>query len=181
MTKHVEYETTIDEIADAHLRAYARSKMAKRLRWQSTFWVGALTSLLLYLLLTLRGASLPDRFAFAALGVVIAVGGYSLNYRRSLKRRVIRHLREQLATEAPIRFAVELREDCIWTKQGGTQLSFDWDNVSQIVDAGDAVELRMFNGGFVMVRNKGFPSGDSRQEFMSIANKRLQASAGRDA
>jgi hypothetical protein len=178
---HVECETTIDEIADAHLRVYARSKMAKRVRWQSTFWVGTLTSLLLYLLLTLLGASLSDRLAFAALGVVIAAGGYSLNYRRSLKRRVTRYLREQLVTEAPIRFVVELREDCIWTKRGGTQLSFDWDNVPQIVDAGDAVELSMFDGGVVMVQNKGSPSRDSRQEFMSIANKRLQATARRGA
>ena len=73
---HIEYDTTPEEFADAHLRLQARSKMARRTRWQATAWVAVLTGLLLYLLLTLRGASPTERATVAALGSVLAAGSY---------------------------------------------------------------------------------------------------------
>ena len=39
----IEYDATLDDITDAHLKAMARSRMAKRTRWISTFWVAVLS------------------------------------------------------------------------------------------------------------------------------------------
>lgn len=178
---HIEYETTLDDIADAHLRVAARSRLARRTRWQSTFWIAALTSLLLFLLLALRGATLVERCVFAGLGAVVGAGGYWLNYRRSMKRRVLKYLREQMQTDGPLRFAVELREDCIWTKQGDTQLSFGWPNVREILDSEDGIEFRMRDGGFVIIRHRGFPSQEAREQFKEIANKRIERDSGNAA
>ncbi len=174
---HIEYETTLDEIADAHLRIATRSKLAKRTRWQATFWGALYTGIILFMCLTLLGAALPERFIVVGIGITVGAGGYWMNYRRSMKRRMMEYLRERMPSDCPLHFVAELREDCIWTKQGGTQLSFDWTNVAEIADAGDAIEFRMRDGGFVIVRNKGFATEENRREFMEFANQRLNGTA----
>ena len=176
---HIEYDTTPEEFADAHLRLQARSKMARRTRWQATAWVAVLTGLLLYLLLTLRGASPTERATVAALGSVLAAGSYALRYRGNVKRRAIEYMREQFQSDDPIPFSVELREDCIWVKQGPTQLSFDWEGLSDVIDSGDAIELRMRNGGIVVVRNRGFATKKERGAFLHAAEARIHQKANR--
>jgi len=172
MAMHVEYDTGLDELADAQLRALAHSGMVKRMRRRGVLWMAVLTAVPLYLYLALRGASLAERLVFAGLGVLIALGGYALTWRRSARKRLRKYLLEQFQSDRPIRFMVELRDDCIWIQQDGVQLLFDWNHVSEVVDAGDAVEFYMKNGGFVMVRNKGFVDAQGRAEFLDIARKR---------
>ena len=167
----IEYETTIDELVDAHMRALSRSQSAKRARWYATIWTALLTGIILYLYLAFLGAPLIRRFIFAALGVLFATGGYNLTYAQSLRRRIRKHLHDQMPSGLPMRFTVELRDDCIWTKQAGTQISFDWGNVAAVVDTGDAVEVRINGGGLIVARNKGFNSQKERLDFMTIANK----------
>jgi hypothetical protein len=143
------------------------------------FWIATLTGAMLFLLFSLRGASLVERFVFAGLGVAVGVVWYWLTYRRSMKRRMLKFLREQRQSDGPVRFVAEPRDDCIWTKQGGTQLSFDWSNVAEIFDSEDGIELRMRDGGFVMVRSRGFPSPEARQEFKEIVNRRMERDSGK--
>ena len=171
----IEYDTTLDEITDAHLRAIAHTKLARRTRWQSTACVAALTGILSFLLLSLLDATHRDRFVFAGLGMTIGAVGHWLSYRRSMERRVRKHLSERMQSDGPLPFMAELRDDCIWTKQGGTQISFDWDNVQEVVDSGDGIELHMRDGGFVILRNRGFPSQDARQEFKHIVEMKAHA------
>ena len=57
----IEYETTLDDFADVHLRAHARSSTAKRERWQVTFCIATLTGFGIYFFLALCGASLTER------------------------------------------------------------------------------------------------------------------------
>lgn len=177
----IEYETTLDDIADAHLRAVARSKLVRRTRWQSTFLMAVFTPVLVFLLLSHLGATLGECYVFAGLGAVLGAGGFWMNYRPSMKRRALKYLREQMQSDGLLHFAVELREDCIWTKQGQTQLSFDWTNVREIRDSADGIEFRMGDGGFVIVRSRGFPSQAAREQFKEIANKRIERDSGKAA
>jgi hypothetical protein len=102
----IEYDNTLDDVADAHLRAAARSKLVRRTRWQSTFWIAAMTGALIFLWLSLRGATLAERFVFAGLGVTIGAGGHWLNHSRSMKRRILKHLRERMQSDGPFRFVM---------------------------------------------------------------------------
>jgi hypothetical protein len=175
VTMHIEYDITLDDLADACLRSTVRSKQAERARRHATFWCAVLTGTVLFMCFALCGTRIAWRFAFAGLGAAVVAGWYWLDYRRSCKRRLLRYLREQMQPDAPIRFVVELRDECIWTKQGGTQSSFGWDNVAEIVDSEDGVELHMRNGGFVFVKSREFPSEEAREEFKEIVNKKMHA------
>lgn len=133
------------------------------------------------MLLALRGATLTECVTLAGLGAVVGGGGYWMSYPRSMKRRVLKHLREQMQTAGRIRFAVELRDECVWTRQGGTQLSFDWTNVAEVLDSEDGIELRMRDGGIVVVRSRGFPTQEAQREFKEIANSRIERDSGKAA
>jgi hypothetical protein len=173
----IEYEETLDDIVDSQCRAADRSMSIKRARWQSAFWTALFSGIILFMYLTIRGATLAERFFFTIFGIVAGAAGYWLTFRRRMKRRVLKYLCERMQSDGPFSFVVELRDDCIWTRQGGTQMSFDWVNVANVVDAIDGVEFYMHNGGFVIVLNKGFLTAESRNDFMKTANQHLNDKA----
>ena len=72
----IEYETTINELVDAHMRAFSRLKSAKRARLYATIWTALFTGIILYLYLAFLGAPLiPDHAA-----TVYRISGPSLQY-----------------------------------------------------------------------------------------------------
>ena len=173
----IEYEATLDDLADEHYRVAVSSKLAKRTRWQSTFWTALCSGLILFMYLTIREANMGERLIFTFFGVLAGAAGYWLTYRRSMKRRILKYLRERIQPEGPCHFVVELRDNCLWTRLGGTQISFDWENVANVVDAGDGVEFHMRDGGFMIVRNKGFLTPGSRNEFINASKQHLNTVA----
>jgi hypothetical protein len=170
----IEYETTLDEIADTHLRVAERSKLARRRRWLDTLWVAVLTAAFLVLWLSLRGATLTEICIYAGLGALLGSGAYWLNFRRGMKRRVLKHLQEQMQGDDPLHFAVELRDDCIWAQQGTTKLLFEWSNVVEITDSPEGIEIYMRDGGFVFVRSRGFPDQEAREQFKTLAGQHVE-------
>jgi hypothetical protein len=173
----IQYEMTLDDLAETNLRMLARSKFAKRQRWQATFWNAFIPGLFLFIYCTLRGATLFERLIVAILSMALGGGGFWLSYRRNMKRRILKIQHERNPSGGPTQFELELLDDCIWTRQGGTQLSFDWTNVAEIVNAGGGVEFAMRDGGFVFVSNKGFSTEKDRDEFLKEANQRLNDGA----
>ena len=169
----IEYEETLDDLVNSQCRAADRSMSIKRARWQSAFWSALFSGIMLFMYLTIRGATLAERFIFTVFGIVAGAAGYWLTFHRRMKRRVLKYLRERMQSDGPFRFVVELRDDCIWTKQGGTQMSFDWGYVADVVDASDGVEFYMHNGGFMIVLNKGFLTAENRNDFIKVANQRM--------
>lgn len=181
MGTRVEYDSTLDEIAELHLRAYRRSKIMSRTRWQSSFWALAVVApLVLLMMLTIAGASLWESAAAAVLSGVVAGVVNWFYFPQSLRRRTLRLLRERLKSEGPFHFVFELRDDCVWMRQGGTEISFAWANVAEIVDEGDAVEFRMRDGGWMFVRERGLPTPQSRAEFVETARRKMLARRRQD-
>jgi hypothetical protein len=176
-TMQIQYEITLDDSVETSLRVIARSKLAKRMRWQATFWNGIISGIILFVYGTLRGKTLSERLIIAILAMALVSGGYWLSYRRNMKRRALKLLRERNQSDGLIQITVELRDDCLWTRQDGTQLSYDWAQVDEIVNAEDGVEFFMRDGGFVFVRNKGFSTEKDREEFLNAASQCLNDAA----
>ena len=168
----VEYDTTIEEIADACMRAYSRAAKVAYLRRRGALWTAALTGVIGYLLLANMGALSSAGLMIGGVGVAVAAGGYWLDFYKSMRRRIEKGLKEQMQTGGPTHFAVQLNDDCIWTKQGATQVSYDWGNLKEVVDAGDAIELQMRDGGFVVIRNKAFNDAQQRESFLRSVKER---------
>jgi len=179
----VEHDVSLDEIADVHLRIVARSKVARRNRWTIWFVLTVLVGSVVFLLLLQLGATTAVCLVGTGLSITGGSAAYWLFYPWSTKRHILKLLREQVQSHGPMRFVVELRDDCVWTKQAGVQLSIDWSNVADVLDTDDGIELRMHDGGLVMVRSKGFPNAKVRREFKELAMMRMQrdsSTASRD-
>lgn len=50
----------------------------------------------------------------------------------------------------------------------GTEITLPWQRMEEVIDTGDAIELR-FRNALVVARNRVFSSPGQRAEFLSIA------------
>ena len=171
MPIHIEYDATLDDLLDVSLRWVGQSRAAKRARYWTTFCGVALGGVLVYVMFGFYGSPMPERLTLSGVGIAAGSIYYLFTYRRRLRSRLRKHLREQMQSQPTICFAVELRDEGIWIKQGPTESLTDWSNLREVVDTGDAVELRMHNGQLVVIRNERFPTARDRSEFVKIANE----------
>ncbi|MFC1736147.1 YcxB family protein [Candidatus Hydrogenedentota bacterium] len=169
---HIEYDTTFDEIVDTHLRIHSRSKVFRRAIRRNVLSVCLMVAVGSFLFIS------EPLFVRTTIAVIAAAFGglfTFLSYPWWNKRFVRKYLREQLGSQGPFKFEMELRDEEIWTKMESTQLLFDWKNVLEILDKPDAVEFYVKNGGFIIVRNRGFKSSEERSQFLCRARERVAA------
>jgi len=166
----IQCNTTPEDIADAYLRMPDIAKLSKQARWRNTLWITIFSGTILFMFATLLGATIVERLIISMLCIMTSVGLYWFTYRRTHRRNIIHLLRKNSQSSSPIPFTIELRDDCIWTKQGPAQISYDWRDVAEIVDKADAIEFRIRDGGLIVVRNDGFNTSDIREEFKRFAN-----------
>jgi hypothetical protein len=167
----VQYQATQDDILDTHLRLQKRSKLISRWMLQGMLFTGLIVAVLFALLIS-GNAILKMRWAIA--GFFMACAFYYVAYRGLIKGRMRKFLREQMGTDGPVPFEVELTPDGIWTKLHKVQLSFAWEDVSEISDLPDSIEMYVAEGGIVVVRDKAFSSTADRKRFLEIARSYQQ-------
>lgn len=165
----VEFEATLDDLADANMRMAKRTNTYRRQRRQAQMVYGLIAGGILAV--TLQGrTSLAVVIGFTIIGggiVAYAYGQFHDPY-------VVRHYRLMVGDLYPgvstIRCVVDLRDDVVWTKTGDMEIAFPWSPRTIINDAGDSIEM-WFEPGLVVVRNPGFPTDDDRQAFLRAATK----------
>jgi hypothetical protein len=89
-------------------------------------------------------------------------------YDRTISGRIKRIVLEQFAKADSLRCEIELRPNDLWTRQDGTEITLPWRDIEEVVETGDAIELR-FRNGLVVARNRVFSSPSHRAEFLGIA------------
>jgi hypothetical protein len=175
---HIEFDATFDDFVDVHLRVLARSKIVQKRKWISAIVngiiIGALSGLILFALIsasnTIKLIYAVFSFVFGfAFGFAFDIGFNILMYPVFVKRRARKIIREQLGTDFPVKFQIDLTDSGIVTKQMDTQTTHDWAGVAAIIDKPDSIEIIMKKGGIIVVRNKGFDSPITRKQFLECA------------
>jgi hypothetical protein len=80
-------------------------------------------------------------------------------------RQYTRVIAEQLGGSGDVRVDIELRREGACLSQKGIHMTFAWSNASEVVDTGDAIELR-FSPCLVVARNRAFRDPAERQRFL---------------
>ena len=173
----LEFDTSIPEIADTNMRIMLSSKMCNRNKWLAAVMTALFTGAAVYATISILVDTKIDKLVFTGFAAVAGAVAQILTYKGSMRKRLIKYTREHYTTEGPIRFAIELRDDCIWTKTGGTQISFDWNDVVTLDDAEDGVVLRTVNGGIVFIRSDKFESDEQRSSFVAITEQKMSHTA----
>ena len=102
--------------------------------------------------------------------VVVSVLAYFLGrwfYDSTVSRRVRRMVLEQFSSASSVQCEMEVRPTALWTSQDGTEITFPWRDLEEVVDTGNAIELR-FRTGLAIARSRVFSSPGQRAEFLSL-------------
>jgi len=170
----LEFDMTVDDAVDLNQRVLARSKTARSVRSRS-IWITTLVSGPISLATWILGSgSSPEGPAMWAVGigvaVVVSVLAYFLGrwfYDSTVSRRVRRMVLEQFSSASSVQCEMEVRPTALWTSQDGTEITFPWRDLEEVVDTGNAIELR-FRTGLAIARSRVFSSPGQRAEFLSL-------------
>jgi len=137
-------------------------------RWQSALWTGLSSGVALFVIIP---NTFLVRFVFAGIGL-FAGGIFQLYFYQSrVKDRTGKLLREQLGSEGPFSFEIELTESSVLTKQNETEIKWDWTGFTEIQMTTDSVDFYRRDGGIIVVRRRAFTSESEMAEFWRMAGK----------
>jgi len=167
------YDYSLDEAVDANTRFMRGSAVGQSVRRRSIRSTGIALAALLFALaaFNMAGAT-PGALASAALVALAAgiVGAtiHAVMYDWAIRRRVRRFVRDHVDGANVLRCEIELRPEGAWVRQPYGEMLFDWGEAVAVTDAGDAIELH-FERGFVLARNRAFPTLADRERFLALA------------
>lgn len=167
-TIRIEFDATLDEFVDVHMRQVRRSKMSKRWRLRSMISGGVVGSGLAAVVLDgLSGRPHGNGMVAAVLfgGLVGSMSGPL--YDRTLASRVRQMVSEQYGV-LPRRCEIELRPTSLWVRQDGVEMALDWTTAEAVEDTADGVEV-WFRWGLVVARNRSFVTSSDRDRFVEQA------------
>jgi hypothetical protein len=160
----VEYDATLDELADVQMRVVKSTATYRRQRRESQWAIGVIVCGVLAVLLE---GQVP--IALVVMSSVACGGAAAYLYGKLHERYILRHyrrmVRELYRGVSSIRCAVDLREKVVWTKTGGTEVSFPWSGRTAVKNNADSIEM-WFDPGLVVVRNRAFRTEAERAAFL---------------
>lgn len=172
--QRIRFETDTEEWVDANERFWKRAPAGRSARRRGIVWVAAAFTISLFVTVFVsNGAEL--RFVWPVAGIALVLGAafwplYGRLYDNGLRRRLRRVLAEQAGKEAHSICEIELRKEGVWSRSRGIEILFDWQDLTLLEDAPDAIEFH-FRGGFVMARDRAFSTPDERATFMESARR----------
>jgi hypothetical protein len=164
----IQYEITTSDMADVMNRAVKRRQSSMAWQWRRRAIVPALLSVAFYLVL--EGPEIR-RVIGAALFFVVIFATLWLIRSRPRSSPFVAHFREQLGSDGPFPFEIELTRDALVTKQFGDHTSRQWTSVTKITEADAGIEFDIRLGGLIFVRDRAFKSAEERTEFLRLARQ----------
>jgi hypothetical protein len=169
---HVEFDATIDELTDVHLRLSHRATAYRRGRARNRWVVGGSCAL------AIAGGAFGRMARPVPLSILLVItiaavaGGVIIGflYGRFEAAYVRRHARRSLVelhggTE-PFRCEFEIRRDGLWARSKDVETTFAWPKLVRVAETDGDVEFT-FDPGLVVIRARAFPTPADRAAFLN--------------
>jgi hypothetical protein len=167
----IQYELTVDDMADVMRRAVKRKRLWLTWRWRRRAIESILLGSVLYLVIE---GSVTNRVAGAALFAVTSYFATWFIRSQSLGTSYSRLFREH-AGDGPFVFELEITSEALIATQLGETHRRDWTSVTKITEAKGGIEFDT-RSGLVFARDSGFKSSAERSEFLDLARRFLRES-----
>ena len=170
----VEFEASVDEVADAGVRYLRSSEAGRATRRRETLRSAVISGAALFVVaMTVTGwPSWPAAAVVGALAVLWALLFWwvysALIYDAAVRKRLRAFAVEQLGNRQAFDCVIELRPEGAWARQNDAEVLLPWKDAVAVRDAEDGVELG-FRSGFMLARDRGFASADQRAAFLARA------------
>jgi hypothetical protein len=168
----IQYEFTIDDMADVMRRAVKRKRLWLTWRWRRRAIESMLLGSLLYLII--EGPA-TNRVAGAALFAVMSYLATWFIRSQSLGASYPRLFREHAGGDGPFVFELEITSEALIATQLGETHRREWPSVTKITEAKGGIEFDT-RSGLVFARDSGFKSSTERSEFLNLARRFLRES-----
>jgi len=168
---HIQFEITPDDMVDTALRALDRSATYRAQRTRNICLMALVMGFVSFLALSFFAGddSLLARFLVSGFAAIVGGVVQLFTERWTIERRLYAYSEEQLGTDEPVNFQVELTPAGILTEAQDTQINFAWSKVEEIAETDDSIDFFMRNGGIVVVRKRAFGSTDAIRQFLELA------------
>jgi|SRR5215831_17450117 len=168
----VQFVQSQEEIVDATMRFYARSKVVSEMQQNNVFWMALVAGLLLFALFRFSGKGLIGGM-IAAMICILAGPWY---YRYAQRKSVGKVLRESYGDENEFVCTVELLPEGLKTNSINIESIAPWETL-EVVTTSDSVDIFSRRGG-VVVRNRAFSSNEERDRFIDLVRSSINRARG---
>lgn len=167
----VEFDYTIEDMVDVHMRVLKRSRAARAWRWRDLVMTSLFTGAFLFAVIP---EEITARIIVGILGLLLGAVLYPVVNEMTVKRRLRKWCEEHAGTQRTFTCEVELNQSGIHARQNGTQIIYAWENVTEIKETEDSVDIYSEKGGLVVVRKRAFTSPGEHQRFVELAKQYLK-------
>jgi hypothetical protein len=167
----VEFNYTIDDMVDVHMRVLKRSRAARAWRWRDLILSSLMTGVLLFAVIP---EGITGKIIVGTIGLLLGAVLYPVLNEMTVKRRLRKWHEENIGSDKPLTCEVELNQSGIHTKSNGTRIIYAWENVTEIKETEGSVDIYSERGGLVVVRERAFTSPGDHQRFIELAKQFME-------
>jgi hypothetical protein len=166
----VEFDATLEDIADVEMRFVRGTKTYRRGRRQSQWTVAVIVAGIL-------AVTLQDHISPTGIAALSGLSGfacaslYGAYYERWVKQSYLQWAHDLYDGASTVPCAFELRDDVFWGKTGNIEVGFPWPEGVSLDDRGDCIEV-WCHPTLAVIRNRAFRSDSERQVFLHTARSK---------
>jgi len=159
------YESTIEDVSEAHIRFYLRSRSYARQRWIEPLWggIGAVVGFHLVSLFTQR---LPSVWWFYA--IVFLLGWFCLliTIRDTVSKRIRKHVERQTGHKLPSTTVYSIKDSRLHCSSLGAEITLHLRDLSAVHEDSERVELVFGDAGLCTIPLRAFEGKDHKASFL---------------
>ncbi|MBD3402942.1 hypothetical protein GF420_08595 [candidate division GN15 bacterium] len=168
----IQFNTSLDDIVDSHLRLYRISDTARKRKWSGLLGAPILAALMWLLF----PGGFMTQVIWAAATIVLYVIFYLSSYDKLLAKSVRKYFQETLGSQDKVNCEMEFDDRDIICRFNGTEMRFQWAAVTEIVEQADDFEIWLGKKGLVVVRHSYFSTPEEQRSWLEAARQRTEQS-----
>lgn len=180
----IAYEATVDDAVEVATRLSRKSAALQKQIRAMRVGTGILGGVALTALLVFYYQRPPRTVAGIVMGVaagvvfgIVFARLFQRSFDKDTRKRQRKIVAEQFHGKPTVACELELREDAVWVRQAGMEMTFPWRLCTGVLDNAEDVEID-FTAGMCVVPNRHFAAPAERQRFLDASQRLAGAASG---
>ena len=172
----IQYESTIEDVSEPHIRQYLRSSSYRRQRLLEPIWGGVGTLVAFYAITTFTSYSPNTWWIYL---IVFALGWLCifLTIRDTISKRILKYLKLEIGHKLPSSSEYLVSDSKLHCSSLGADIVFNLEDLSSVDEDSERIELLFGDVGLSIIPLRAFDDVDHKESFLQIL-KREQDAAG---
>jgi hypothetical protein len=161
----LQYEATIEDVSEPHIRHYLRSRSYSRQRWLEPLWGGVGATVAIYIM-TGFTRNLPIGWWIYPIVFVLGWLCIFVTIRDTISKRIRKHLKRELGHKLPSTTKYSISEDKLQCSSMGADITFYLKDLSDVCEDSERVELTFGSVGLCTIPLRAFLDADHKASFL---------------